>query len=224
MNKKELITCFVVCCDENTFIEFYSDVMVNENTYDARIRYVGNLMYGYFSFTQHDTNELYDFMQPYTHNFTNIKDKTFIAFKGCLYIDPMDVYHDVSNLDNGFEHITNSNIKHHYMRAVDCTNLQIPKMIEDADFDKYREILNSRICDKTEKRYVITSFECVFISYKDTVKLYANYGYAVDMSMDSYTIDCPTVKEMMAQHFNNKNIIHVKPTNTGYYIMMEDKE
>lgn len=220
MNKKELITCFVVCCDENTFIEFYSDVMVNENTYDARIRYVGNLMYGYFSFTQHDTNELYDFMQQYTHKFTNIKDKTFIAFKGCLYIDPMDVYHDVSNLDNGFEHITNSNIKHHYMRAVDCTNLQIPKMIEDADFDKYREILNSRICDKTEKNYVITPFECVFISYKDTVKLYANYGYAVDMSMDAYTIKCPEVKEMMAQHFNNKNIVHVKPTNTGYYIMM----
>lgn len=220
MNKKELITCFVVCCDENTFIEFYSDVMVNENTYDARIRYVGNLMYGYFSFTQHDTNELYNFMKPYTHNFTNIKDKTFIAFKGCLYIDPMDVYHDVSNLDNGFEHITNSNIKHHYMRAVDCTNLQIPKMIEDADFDKYREILNSRICDKTEKRYVITHFECVFISYKDMIKLYANYGYAVDMSMDAYTIKCPEVKEMMAQHFNNKNIVQVKPTNKGYYIMM----
>ena len=220
MNKKELITCFVVCCDENTFIEFYSDVMVNENTYDARIRYVGNWMYGYFSFTQHDTNELYDFMQPYTHNFTNIKDKTFIAFKGCLYIDPMDVYHDVSNLDNGFEHITNSNIQHHYMRAVDCTNMQIPKMIEDADFDKYREILNSRICDKTEKRYVITTFECVFISYKDMIKLYANYGYAVDMSMDAYTIKCPEVKEMMAQHFNNKNIVQVKPTNKGYYIMM----
>lgn len=220
MNKKELITCFVVCCDENTFIEFYSDVMVNENTYDARIRYVGNLMYGYFSFTQHDTNELYNFMKPYTHNFTNIKDKTFIAFKGCLYIDPMDVYHDVSNLDNGFEHITNSNIKHHYMRAVDCTNLQIPKMIEDADFYKYREILNSRICDKTEKRYVITHFECVFISYKDMIKLYANYGYAVDMSMDAYTIKCPEVKEMMAQHFNNKNIVQVKPTNKGYYIMM----
>lgn len=220
MNKKELITCFVVCCDENTFIEFYSDVMVNENTYDARIRYVGNLMYGYFSFTQHDTNELHNFMKPYTHNFTNIKDKTFIAFKGCLYIDPMDVYHDVSNLDNGFEHITNSNIKHHYMRAVDCTNLQIPKMIEDADFDKYREILNSRICDKTEKRYVITHFECVFISYKDMIKLYANYGYAVDMSMDAYTIKCPEVKEMMAQHFNNKNIVQVKPTNKGYYIMM----
>lgn len=220
MNKNELLACFVVCCDENTFIEFYSDVMVNENTYDTRIRYVGNLMYGYFSFTQHDTNELYNFMQLYTHKFTNIKDKTFIAFKGCLYIDPMDVYHDVSNLDNGFEHITNHNIKHHYMRAVDCTNLQIPKMIEDADFDKYREILNSRICDKTEKRYVITPFECVFISYKDMIKLYANYGYAVDMSMDAYTIKCPEVKEMMAQHFNNKNIIQVKPTNKGYYIMM----
>ena len=220
MNKKELITCFVVCCDENTFIEFYSDVMANENTYGARIRYVGNLMYGYFSFTQHDTNELYNFMKPYTHNFTNIKDKTFIAFKGFLYIDPMDVYHDVSNLDNGFEHITKSNIKHHYMRAVDCTNLRIPKMIEDADFDKYREILNSRICDKTEKRYVITTVECVFISYKDMIKLYANYGYAVDMSMDAYTIKCPEVKEMMAQHFNNKNIVQVKQTNKGYYIMM----
>ena len=220
MNKNEMIALFVVECDENTFIEFYSDVMVNENTYDARIRYVCNLMYGYFSFTQHDTNELYNFMKPYTHNFTNIKDKTFIAFKGCLYIDPMDVYHDVSNLDNGFEHITNSNIKHHYMRAVDCTNLQIPKMIEDADFDKYREILNSRICDKTEKRYVITPFECVFISYKDMIKLYANYGYAVDRSMDAYTIKCPEVKEMMAQHFNNKNIVQVKPTNKGYYIMM----
>lgn len=220
MDKNQMLALFVVECDENTFIEFYSDVMVNENTYDARIRYVGNLMYGYFSFTQHDTNELYNFMKPYTHNFTNIKDKTFIAFKGCLYIDPMDVYHDVSNLDNGFEHITNSNIKHHYMRAVDCTNLQIPKMIEDADFDKYREILNSRICDKTEKNYVMTPFECVFISYKDTIKLYANYGYAVDMSMDAYTIKCPEVKEMMAQHFNNKNIVQVKPTNKGYYIMM----
>lgn len=224
MAKHEMIALFVVECGENTFIEFYSDVMVNENTANVRIRYVGNWMYGYFSFYQNDINELYDFMQQYTHKFTNIKDKTFIAFKGCYHIDPMDVYHDVSNLDNGFEHITDNNVKRHYMHGVDCTDLKIPKMIEEAEFDKYREILNSRICDKTEKNYVITPFECVFISYKDTVKLYADYGYAVDMSMDAYTIKCPKVKEIMAQHFNNKNIVHVKPTNTGYYIMMEAKE
>lgn len=220
MDKKELIALFVVSCNENTFIEFYSDVMVNENIANVRIRYVGNLMYGYFSFYQNDTNELYNFMQSYTNQFTNIPNKTFIAFKGCYYVDPMDVYHDVSNLNNGSEHISHNAIKNHYMHSVDCTNLQIPKMIEDAEFDKYREILNSRICDKTEKRYVITPFECVFISYKDMIKLYANYGYAVDMSMDAYTIKCPEVKEMMAQHFNNKNIIQVKPTNKGYYIMM----
>ena len=50
MNKNEMIALFVVECDENTFIEFYSDVMVNENTANVRIRYVGNWMYGYFSF------------------------------------------------------------------------------------------------------------------------------------------------------------------------------
>ena len=221
MTKEELIALFVVSCDEHTFIEFYSDTMVNENIANVRIRYVGNLMYGYFSFYQNDTNELYDFMKSYTNEFTNIQDTTFIAFKGSYYVDPMDVYHDVNNLDNGFEHISDNNIKRYYMHSVDYINLKIPKMIEDAEFDKYREILNSRICDKTEKRYVITPFECVFISYKDMIKLYANYGYAVDMSMDSYTIKCPKVKEMMAQHFNNKNIVQVKPTNKGYYIMMQ---
>ena len=44
------------------------------------------------------------------------------------------------------------------------------------------------------------------------------------MSINAYPINCPEVNEKMTQHFNNKNIVQVKPTNKGYYIMMEDKE
>ena len=45
MNKNEMIALLVVECDENTFIEFYSDVMVNANTANVRIRHVGNWMF-----------------------------------------------------------------------------------------------------------------------------------------------------------------------------------
>lgn len=259
LGENRVDTYFVVKCNENTFIDFYSDVMVHKRSVEVKIRYVGELMYGYFSFYKRMNiddptycvyneertyelikrtqafkeqqtkeynelfDELYNFMKSYTDKFTNIKDKTFIAFKGWYNVDPMYVYHDITNLDGVFEYITTSDEKRKYFNAVDCLSLKIPETIEDTEFDKYRNILNGRICDKTEKNYVFKPVECVHISSDDMVKLYADYGYAVDSSICAYTQDAPSVKELLAEHFNKK-IVTVDDRYSGYYITMEDRD
>lgn len=259
LGENKVGTYFVVKCNEDTFIEFFSDVMVHKHSVNVNIKYVGELMYGYFSFyklmniddptycvypeeytydlikrtqafKEQQTkeynelfDELYNFMKSYTDKFTTVEDKTFIALGGDYHLDSMYVYHDVSNLDDVFEYVTDNKVKRKYSDGCNYEALQIPEMIENAEFDKYREILNSRICDKTEKNYVIKPVECVHISSDDMVKLYADYGYAVDSAMFSYTQDAPSIKELLAKHFNKK-IITVDNRYFGYYITMEDED
>lgn len=247
---------FVIKCEEDTFIEFYSDVMTDKRTANVKIRYVGNIMYGYFAFhramdieepynSTHNAeymkakrefkeqkekefnklfDELYDFVKKYTNKFTGINDKTFIGFNGDMYCDSLFVYDDVTTLET-YTEITDNDRKRMYGKRATCLYLSIPQMVEDAEFDKYREILNSRICDKTEKNYVFKQIECAFISYEDMVKLFANYGYAVEMYGFACTLnEVPQIETLLARHFNDKTIMYVDDRRDGYYITMRNKD